>query len=274
MDLKRAWRNGFLVSLLLAVRLHDLAFDKHINPAEQSSEVPNETPHSTTADLVDGSSSFDNGAHFHELSISVDALNHMLLQSEDAPSENTRDAALQFDAQDLLQSIEEPVELPPARIDDIPRIADSSLRHGSSLSLIPAGSPAWARAHSAPFGAGSFTSGRKSETAGSGNPSSEESGGTSLNESTSTLSPDSTPAAEPDPDPNPPIDEVPSVPPDVPPDTTIPTDTSPIEVDWGIDNEPHQTVPEPSSLALLAIATIALSVLTHRKYSKGTPNQF
>ena len=150
MDLKRAWRNGFLMSLLLAVRLYDLAFDLPGSPADPASEVPQQIPQSTTTAL--GPSDWDaTDAHYHELSISNNSLKDMLLESQGAAPGDTIEASFQIDPEDLFQSFDDPGGIPQLRSDESLQIAAESIGPAPAPSFDFAGPLASTGAHNAPF---------------------------------------------------------------------------------------------------------------------------
>jgi hypothetical protein len=111
MDLKRAWRNGFLVSLIFAIPLSDQYYNQYSNLFIDDNAAKTRVPHAATglADAVsdkiaDTATSWDNSVDEGSPTIPANYLSNLLLESGDTDISDIRKTAIQFDAQDIFLS--------------------------------------------------------------------------------------------------------------------------------------------------------------------------
>jgi len=213
MDLKRAWRNGFLAPLLLAVPLYDLSLGEHNNLIASGNTPKPSAPYAAEASIDAEFVANSDGSADDRLVIPEHAMNSMLFGNGGPAIDDSSQAILQFDPKDIFDSAEGPGDGFEDPVEDVPLIADARLGPGTPLSIGFAAPIGGTGIHS-PHSAGLFTAG--------GTP------GSPAEETVGTLLPE-------------------------PPANEQPEDGS------------TQSVPEPSSLVLLAIGTIALALLIQRR---------
>lgn len=233
MDLKRAWRNGFLVSLIFALPLSDLYYFQQSNllasgnlsgkPALQSNRCAAgagcaefESDNIGSEQLADTSGGEANG--FSTLG-------------------DINEEGLRFSKEELLQAVDLTGEDNQLITGDIKQIVDIDTDIGSIAALTYGfgDSTPYAPGHSGPWAPALFGGGGGAGSAGGFQAGSEDGAETPI---TNPL-PDSTEESE----------------------ITIPNDTL-------------QSVPEPSSLVLMAIGTISLASLLHRRKPKPPTTHF
>jgi hypothetical protein len=219
MDLKRAWRNGFLAPLLLAVPLYDLSLGEISNLISNGNTQKPSAPYAAEASIgADIVAKRDSLADENRLMIPEHAMNSMLFGNGGSAIDDSSQPILQFDPKDIFDSAEGPGDGFQEQTEDIPLIADARLGPGTPLSIAFA-APMGGLGNHSPQSAALFTAGGTSAS------SAEDTAGTLLSE--------------------PPVSESPA--------------------DEQSENGSPQSVPEPSSLVLLAIGTIALAFLVQRK---------
>jgi hypothetical protein len=111
MDLKRAWRNGFLVSLIFAIPLSDLYYNQYSNLLGDNGATKPRVQR-TAAGLADGTNeniggaatSWDNSVDENGPTIPVSAVTALLLESGDTDFSDIQKTAIQFDPQEIFQS--------------------------------------------------------------------------------------------------------------------------------------------------------------------------
>jgi hypothetical protein len=145
MDLKRAWRNGFLVSLIFAIPLSDLYYNQYSNLFADHDAAATRAPHAATAladvinDNVAGTTtSWDNSVEEHGPTIPGSALAELLLQSGDTDFTDIGKTAIQFDPEDVFQS-ERSVDffMDQNSNDGFDSLASLSYRFGNSSAYAP-----------------------------------------------------------------------------------------------------------------------------------------
>jgi hypothetical protein len=119
MDLKRAWRNGFLVSVIFAIPLSDLYNNQYSNLIADDRPGKTRVQHashcgtdasctgSTDGDIEDiagRTTSWDDSADENRLTIPGNTVTDLLVESNDADFSDIQKAAIQFDPQDIFQS--------------------------------------------------------------------------------------------------------------------------------------------------------------------------
>src|SRR5258708_6084124 len=119
MDLKRAWRNGFLASVIFAIPLSDLYNNQHSNFIVDGG-AKHERVHGAKScganascdgfsddsndDIASRATSWDNSTDESGLTISGNTLADLLLESGEADFGDIQKTAIQFDPQDIFQS--------------------------------------------------------------------------------------------------------------------------------------------------------------------------
>ena len=237
MDLKRAWRNGFLVSVIFAIPLSDLYNNQFSSLiAENNSKVARvehagtcgtDTLCTSSADgdsgIISGvPSAWDNDADEKGPSIPGNVLADLLPETGNGTASDIQQAAVQFDPQDIFLS---------ERNTKIDLGSFGSDRQNSYASF---GQP-YAPGFSGPFSPAMFAAGGGKTSAGLRNATSENS---------------ETPFVDPLDDSN-----------------AVASDTT----TSGIGDESLHNVPEPSSFVLITIGTISVATLLYRKPKTQTP---
>jgi len=173
MDLKRAWRNGFLISVVFALPLSDLYNFQQSNLIANgsSSKKPVQQARNCAGVDCDGFEfgTNDNGAidtEDRELAIPRDSLSSRMLESSGSQSANLRNAALRFSPQDILQSDLTGEENPNVP-DDIRQVIDMDIGSLASLAYDFGGSTSFAPGHGGPFAPAGFTGGNSDAASGS-----------------------------------------------------------------------------------------------------------
>jgi hypothetical protein len=234
MDLKRAWRNGFLASLIFAIPLSDLYYNQHTNLIIDNSSQ--KTPVQHAKNCVTDCAGFENGSGRYGniasktspgksdidgsgLAIPGDSLTRMLLESGDSDFGDIREAALQFDPQDIFQS-ELTGEFDPDSAGNAQQIIDTDIGSVASRSYGFGDSRAYAPGFSGPFMPAVFAPGGETGSAGLQN--------------------------------------------------AIGDDTPSDNTNAEIDNESLHSVPEPTPLVLMTIGTISVAARLYRKSKSST----
>src|SRR4051794_10492283 len=111
MDLKRAWRNGFLVSLIFALPLSDQYYNQYSNLVIDSSaaktgveHAPAGLAHATDDDFRGAAISWDNSDDENGPTIPGSNVTSLLLGSGDTDFNDIQKTAMQFDPQDIFVS--------------------------------------------------------------------------------------------------------------------------------------------------------------------------
>jgi len=219
MDLKRAWRNGFLAPLLLAAPLYDLSLGEIKYLIADSNAQKQFASLATGVSVGTSLADSNDDADPNRLMIPEHVLT-ALLGSGQPTIDDSRDAAVQFDPQDIFDSAEGSGDGFQELTDNVPRIADARLGSGTPLSIGFA-TPFAANGSHSPHSAALFTAGGDSGSGGGSGNSADDFAATQLSD----------PSSE---------------------DQTQSENSSP------------QSVPEPSSLVLLAIGAIAVALLVQR----------
>jgi hypothetical protein len=248
MDLKRAWRNGFLVSVIFAIPLSDLYTNPLSNLVVDNNATEPRVVHTgsceTCAHLKDVHnaddndklsgvpSSWDNNVDENNLTVPGNILADLLPESGDPDSGNIQQLLVQFDPQDIFLS--EPI-----------RDFDTETSGNPRESGVASFGPYYAPGLSGPFTPAMFTGTGKSANASLQNASTDDT-------------------------------EIPFV--DPIRDSTAETETgAPVNTAFdtttlGTGDDSLHSVPEPSSLVLMTIGTISVATLLYRK--SKTPAQF
>ena len=172
MDLKRAWRNGFLVSLIFAIPLSDLYYYQHnkliVNKSADSSSKTNPIRHakicetgtdcaafengnSSNGDIASETSSWESDIDGNDLAIPRDSLTRMLFESGSSDFGDVRKVALQFHPQDIFQFFEWTGEFDPDAAESAQQIIDTDIGSLASLSHGFGESKGYAPGFSGPF---------------------------------------------------------------------------------------------------------------------------
>jgi hypothetical protein len=111
MDLKRAWRNGFLVSLIFAIPLSDQYYNQYSNFPGDSSATKPRVQHSAagSADVINDdihgvATSWDNSVDENGRTIPGRTLTALFVESGDTDFSDISKTSIQFDPQDIFLS--------------------------------------------------------------------------------------------------------------------------------------------------------------------------
>jgi hypothetical protein len=239
MDLKRAWRNGFLASVIFAIPLSDLYNSQYSNFIVDNNAREAHARHADSGladgnddDIANGTTSWDNNIDENGLTLPGNTLTDLLLESGDTDFGDIQKTATQFDPQDFFQS-ERIGEVDLDNIGSTRQNIDANIGPLASLTYGFGNSAAYAPGFSGPYMPAMFAPGGKITSAGLRNSSGENSEPTFVDP----LSGSSTQ-----------------------------TDTA----SSGMDNESLHTVPETSSLVLITIGTISVASHLYRKSKSQT----
>jgi hypothetical protein len=244
MDLKRTWRNGFLVLVIFAIPLSDLYFKRHSNQIADNSVEHASSPRTTSsANIADNNNadhsgvpaSWGNNANEKNPAIPRNTLADLLFESgdtpfNDIPFDDIQQTPIPFDPQDIFLS------------KGTGRIDRNNFRGDRQNSNAPFGLQ-FAPGMGGSYSPSMFGFGGKDAGGGLRNDSAEDS---------------HSPFIDPIRDSSPPNDS------NSPIATTFDTAAS------GTFNEPLQNVPEPSPLVLITIGVISIAALLYRKSNSSS----
>jgi len=246
MDLKRAWRNGFLVLVIFAIPLSDLYYrpfsnliaddtakNAHVEHAKScgSGGACPELAGEVKDDIAGVPSSWDNGVDENSLTIPGNILADLLPDSAGTDFSDLQEAVVQFDPQDIFLS--EPI-----------RGLDTNTFKNAREHGIANFGPGYAPGFSGPFSPAMFSGAGKSANAGLHNASGNDS---------------ETPFVDPIRDSSTESETGNFI------DTATDTTTS------GIGDASLHNVPEPSSFILALIGTLSVVALLYRKSKTSSP---
>jgi hypothetical protein len=246
MDLKRAWRNGFLVTVIFAIPLSDLYFHKFSNHivhnstkdarVEHSGSCGTDTsctasPNDNRDEISDVPSSWDNTSDDKSLTIPGHTLAELLFESGGTNFNDIQQTAFQFDPQDIF---------PSERIGNFDLDTFGSAWQHSDDHF---GHPI-APGFGGSFAPAMFGSGGKKGFARSQNASGDDSESPFVDPVHNSLTQS---------------------------ETDSPIDAAPDIAASGMGDESFHNVPETSSFVLVMLGTISVAMLLYRKSKASSP---